>query len=69
LTGFARREGWFYSDDHDRENYDKWQEENWTKFQASLLDTEAKSGIKTTQYTILESKRFNPQLRRILVSI
>jgi len=69
LTGFARREGWFWSDDHERENYEKWQEENWTKFQASLLDTEAKSGITTTEYTVIESKQFNPQLRRILVSI
>ena len=68
-TGFARRKGWFYSDDHDRENYDKWQAENLAKFQAALEDTEERSGISTTKYTILESKQFNPQLRRILVSI
>ena len=69
LTGFARREGRFWCDDHERENYDKWQEENWQKFQASLLDTEAKSGISTTAYTVMEVQQFNDRLRRILVSI
>lgn len=69
LTGFARREGRFWSDDHERENYDKWQEENWKKFEASLLDTEKKSGISTTAYTVMEVKQYNDRLRRILVSI
>jgi hypothetical protein len=69
LTGFSRRAGRFWCDDHARENYEKWQSDNWTKFEDAKINTEKRSGIHTTKYKVLNSRYYDPQVRHILVSI
>lgn len=66
--GFNRRFGRFWSDNHPRENYQKWQQDNWYRFQMNKENIEL-SGISTCNYTVLDVKEIQPKVRKILVSI
>lgn len=70
LVGFRRRYGRFWSDDHPRDNYKGWQEDNIKLLNNSILHNNLeKTGLSTTEYTVKEVRQFNDRLRRILVSI
>ena len=67
-TGVKRRHGRFWSEDHDRTNYEEWQKTN-ADLMFANIENLRDSGVSNCEYNIIEVKRFNPQLRRILVSI
>jgi beta-1,4-galactosyltransferase 2 len=68
LTGFKRRQGRFWCDDHKRPGAGATQKENHDKFRANMLETE-RSGLSNCEYKVIEVKQFNSRLRTILVSI